>query len=256
MFLMTECHPRRRWAWHAGLLLLASVSAADAQVRYQVDPKATLAWYQANPHTSLVWGTTCPADPFWRAGESRNDPGGTRGLPLPKVGMAMVKDSIIPLWQRPRASRVCQQSVRGEFIAQDTVNWKGITGTIIIRPDSFYSGLMSRDRLARSDVFGLPVYPEIKFVVDSLTDVVTTDSTRGFAWGTFFFRNVQLPEKAPVRIIRDPLGLRVIARVSMIPTDLVEVYGVSIHNIRLGMSSGTWQAIHFGVDAILNRVSP
>ncbi len=254
---MTERHPRRAWGSHAAVLLFVStVTPAVAQVRYVIDPGATLSWYQANPHTSLVWGTTCPADPFWRAGESRNEPGGTRGLALPKVGMAMIKDSIIPLWQRARASRVCTHSVRGEFIAQDTVNWTGITGTIIIQPDSFYSGLMSRDRLARSDVFGLPVYPEIKFVVDSVTDVVTTDSTRGFAWGTFFFRNVQMPEKAPIRIIRDPLGLRVAARVWMIPTDLIEVYGVSIHNVRLGMSSGTWAAIHFGVDAILNPVSP
>ena len=48
-------------------------------------------------------------------------------------------------------------------------------------------------------------------------------------------------------------GLRVVTRLDMIPTDLVDVYSVPIVNIRLGMMPGIWQMIHFGVDVVLNQ---
>ena len=237
------------------IMLVLSTSRAASQVsdvRFTIDRDASLSWYQVNPHTSLLWGTTCPSDPFWRAGDSRGEPGGTRGLALPKTGSAMVAEKVIPLWQRPRASAVCRRAVRGEFTAADTVNWRGVKGTIWIKPDSLYSGLWARDRTANRDIFGIYNWPEIKFVVDSLADLVPGDTVRGNAYGSFFFRNVETPTVAALSMWRDPLGLRVMTRVSMVPTDLVEVYGVSIHGIRLGLSSGNWQLIWFGVDAILN----
>ncbi len=237
------------------MLLSLSTSRASAQasdVRFTIDRDASLSWYQVNPHTSLLWATTCPSDPFWRAGDSRGEAGGTRGMPLPRVGSAMMSEKVIPLWQRPRASAVCRNAVRGEFTAADTVKWRGVTGTIWIRPDSLYSGLWARDRTANADIFGIARWPEIKFVVDSLADIVLGDTVRGHAYGTFFFRNVETPTVALLSMWRDPLGLRVMARVGIVPTDLVEVYGVSIHGIRLGLSSGNWQMIWFGVDAILN----
>jgi len=238
-------------------LLLSSppgiaAQAQPADFRFEIDQDASLAWYQVNPHTSLLWATTCPQDPFWRAGESRNEPGGTRGLPLPKTGMAMMAEKVIPLWQRPRAQPICRHAVHGEFTATDTISWKGVKGTVLIRPDSLYSGLRARDRTANADIFGVALWPEIRFEVDSLGSLVPGDTVRGYAYGKFFFRNVETPTAAPIQIFREsPAGLRILARVEMVPTDLVEVYGVSIHGVRLGLSSGGWQMIHFGVDAIL-----
>ncbi|MBI4419462.1 MAG: YceI family protein [Gemmatimonadetes bacterium] len=240
----------------AALLLLGATSAqaqseAGPAFRFGIVRDASLAWYQVNPHTSLLWATTCPEDPYWRPGESRNTGWDTRGLPPPKYGSALVYDSVIPLYRRRGARAVCVDAVRGGVTAADTVTWRELRGTITIDPTQLVSGLPLRDKAAQSQVFGSDRWPTIRFEIDSLGDTTPGDTLQGNIYGRFFFRDVEAPSVAAFSAWREPLGLRVTARLDMIPQDLVDVYGVSIHNIRLGLTSGVWQMIHFGVDAIL-----
>ncbi|MSR06378.1 MAG: hypothetical protein EXR93_04805 [Gemmatimonadetes bacterium] len=220
---------------------------------YTVNEPYSLAWYQINPHTSVLWATTCPGDPFWRPGESRSSAGGTRGLAPPRSGTANVKDSVIPLYRRPAARPYCANAVHGSISAEDTVTWRGLKGTISIEPDSLFSGLALRDRTASREIFNTYMWHTISFTIDSLTQIVPGDTMRAVAYGVFHFRDVQAPTTALIQVWREPPGLRVTSRLDMIPVDLVEAYGVSIHPVRLGIQSGGWSMIHFGVDMILNR---
>src|SRR5262245_48298126 len=70
------------------------------QFALAVDSTTSLAWYQVDPHTSLLWATTCPEDPHWRPGDSRHSGWDTRGMPTPKSGVARVKEQNIPLYAR------------------------------------------------------------------------------------------------------------------------------------------------------------
>src|SRR5579863_9866312 len=55
------------------VILAVSLSAwparAHAQSAWTVDAKLSLAWWQMSPHFASLWGTTCPGDPGWQAGE-------------------------------------------------------------------------------------------------------------------------------------------------------------------------------------------
>src|SRR5262245_38115182 len=241
-----------RRAFTAAIVALVLSSPATAQsdgaIRWVVDEPFSLAWYQVNPHTSLLWATTCSGDPFWRPGESRNSGWDTRGLAAPKSGYALVLDTVIPLYRRPAARPFCRKAVKGEVFVADTVSWKGVHGAITVYPDSLESGLAARDRTARQDVFGTWTWPSITFKIGSLVNVVPGDTMKADGVGTFHFRNVEVPLVAKILAWREPPGLRVTGRLEMVPTDLVEAYGVSIHGIRLGLQSGGWRMIHFGVD--------
>ena len=48
--------------------LLTAVAGAPAQTAWTVDPKASLAWWQINPHLGHLWATTCPQEPSWKPG--------------------------------------------------------------------------------------------------------------------------------------------------------------------------------------------
>lgn len=248
-------HGRNSLAAWVTLLLLLGHTPATAQssppVRFVIDRDASLAWYQANPHTNMLWATSCPGDPFWRPGESRNAGWDTHGLPAPTTGAANVLDTVIPLYRRARARPLCPRAVRGEIFAEDTITWRGVHGQVTVFPDSMVSGLPLRDQMARRVVFASGIYPEIRFIIDSLIDVQPGDTLRANAVGTFALRNVTRPMAAKVRAWREPIGLRVIARLDMLPHDLVEVYEVSSRQVMLGVGSGVWRMLHFGVDAVL-----
>ncbi len=229
----------------------AAAQAASGPYSYTVDEPYSLAWYQINPHTSLLWATTCPGDPFWRPGESRNSGWDTRGLATPKVGAAAVSDTTVPLYRRPAARAFCSRAVHGTITALDTLTWRGLKGTISIDPDSLMSGLAARDRTARREIFNTWKWPRVAYTIDSLGSVEPGDTLRAKAYGTFKFRDVQAPMIAEIMAWHEPPGLRVMSRMGMVPVDLVEAYGVSIHPVRLGMQSGGWRRIYFGVDVIL-----
>lgn len=229
---------------------------AAGSFRFTVDSLYSLAWYQVNPHTSLLWATTCPQDPHWRPGDSRNTGWDLKGLPTPKVGMALINDSVIPLYERQAARPVCTpNAVMGNVTADDTLTWHGLHGTIRVDPTKLVSGLPLRDRTAIRDIFQTWKWPYITFVIDSISPVAPADTLRGKLYGRWFFRDVELPTAAPFTAWRETPGLRVRARLDMAPADLVEVYGVSIVNMRLGLSHGVWSRIHYGVDVILRPAS-
>src|SRR6185503_11814292 len=128
-------------------------ASSDGSFRLTVDSLTSLAWYQVDPHTSLLWATTCPDDPHWRPGDSRHSGWDTRGMPTPKTGAARVSESVIPLYQRDVARPVCENAVSGEIVADDTVTWRGLHGTIKIDPTKLESGLDLRDRTAVRTIF-------------------------------------------------------------------------------------------------------
>ena len=59
----------RRTASAALLCLLTALASAQAQTRWVVDPKGSLAWWQIEPNMQHLWGTSCPQEPSWRPGE-------------------------------------------------------------------------------------------------------------------------------------------------------------------------------------------
>jgi hypothetical protein len=232
-------------------LAVAAPAPAKAQFTLLVDSSTSLAWYQIDPHTSLLWATTCPEDPHWRPGDSRHSGWDTRGMPTPKSGTARVNESVIPLYARDVARPVCKNAVSGTITADDTLTWHGLQGLIKIDPTQLESGLDLRDRTAVKTIFMPWKWPFIRFQIDSLGDVTGTDTLKGNIYGTFFFRDVEKPDKAPFKAWREALGLRVTARLEMLPVDLVEAYGVGLENMRLALMPGVWRRIYFGVDAIL-----
>jgi len=229
----------------------STTPASEGTFRLKVDSSTSLAWYQVDPHTSLLWATTCPDDPHWRPGDSRHSGWDTRGMPTPKSGAARVSESVIPLYQRDVARPVCKNAVSGEIIADDTVTWRGLHGTIKIDPTKLESGLDLRDRTAVRTIFQPWLWPNIRFVIDSAGDLQGRDTLQGNLYGTFFFRNVEKPDKAQFKAWREAAGLRVMARLEMLPVDLVEVYGVGLENMRLALMPGMWRMIYFGVDAVV-----
>src|SRR5918999_1536093 len=103
--------------------LLASfviaAAGAQAQTRWTVDPKLSLAWWQVSPHLNHLWATTCPEEGSWRPGEGRS--GGwaiNRDLRTPysggTTGDQAVADTInIPLYPRGKVETVCTQAGQG-----------------------------------------------------------------------------------------------------------------------------------------------
>src|SRR6266853_2667034 len=86
----------------AGLGLLTVVAAAHAQVRWTIDPKTSIAWWQMSPNLNHLWATTCPGDPSWRPGEGRSSGWNINPkLKLPRTGYANVDDTVhVPLFPR------------------------------------------------------------------------------------------------------------------------------------------------------------
>src|SRR5437879_2832266 len=63
-------HARTPAAALVGLLTVAA--AAQAQTRWTVDSRSSLAWWQMSPNLNHLWATTCPEEPSWRPGENRS----------------------------------------------------------------------------------------------------------------------------------------------------------------------------------------
>jgi hypothetical protein len=138
---------------------------------------------------------------------------------------------------------------------EDTVSWRGVTGEIVVYPDSLVSGYRDRDRTARVSVFGTYTWQQIRFHIDSLAGVQPGDTIRATVHGRFSFRGVETPTSGPLIARREAVGLRVLARLVMAPSDLIEIYGAPAQLLKLGTSTGVWHAIYFGVDVVL-QASP
>jgi polyisoprenoid-binding protein YceI len=240
----------------ATLGLLAATASAHAQTRWVVEPKASLAWWQVNPHLNHLWATTCPEEPSWRPGEGRS--GGwtiNPGLKEARGGYAVASDTTqIPLYPRPKVRAICSEGMTGELVIPDTVNWRGVRGKIIVQAEKLIGGDARRDAYARDAILDANRYREITFVIDSVVNVSRkADTVRGAVVGVFTLRNVSQPARATFRAWRDAGtgGQRVLAKFKVNADDLVPVWGLSKSALGLGVGVRIWQDLYMGTDMVL-----
>jgi YceI-like protein len=229
---------------------------APAQVRLTVDARASLAWWQVNPHLNHLWATTCPQEPSWRPGEGRS--AGQiigKGLPVAKQGYAAVSDTtVVPLYPRRTVRSVCAEAVEGDFVVADTVHWRGLRGVVIVKGDALITGEARRDHFARDAVLQTNRYPDIRFTIDSLVDVIReADTLRATVVGVFSLHGVTKAMTAPVRAWPEAGGLRVLARLRLPARSLVDEFKLSRFAIGLGLNSAIWQDLFMGVDVVLRE---
>lgn len=244
---------RRRPIAAVCLLVVGAAGAAPAQVRLEIDPKASLAWWQINPHLSHLWATTCPEEPSWRPGEGRSGGWSVGKIKMPKHGYAAVSDTtIIPLYPRYEALSVCTEAVEGYVVAEDTVSWQGVRGEVTVRADALVSGDPRRDEYARRAILNADRYRVIKFTVDSVSDVTRqADTVRAMAHGKFTLREVTKPMVSSLRGWPEAGGLRLTAKFRIPADSLVPVYGLSSYALGLGVGVKIWLDLFAGVDLIL-----
>lgn len=238
----------------AAVLVALSATTADAQKVFAVDTRSSLAWWQVNPHLKHLWGTTCPGDPSWRAGEgvSMSQAQSLLSKAYKRTGYAAVRDTIIPLYPRRRVRSVCEGGVTGEITTTDPMTWAGVRGVIAVKPSFLTSGLKMRDAYT-DDLLDIQKYPEIRFRIDSLRSVQPGDTTRAVAVGVFSLRGVDKPMAVPVRAWREAGGTRVLGRFDIEAIDLIEVYNLSRWKLGLGVQTNIWQTLHLGFDVVLRE---
>ena len=241
----------------ASLVLAAALAVlphkAEAQTSYTVDSRASLALWQVNPHMKHLWGTTCPGDPSWRAGEgvSISQAQSLLSKAYNRTGYAAVRDTIVPLYPRRRARSVCADgAVTGQITAADATTWRGLTGTIAIKPSMLTSGLKLRDAYT-NDLLDVTKYPEIKFRIDSVRAVQPGDTTRATVVGVLMLHGVETPMAVPVRAWKEMGGVRVKGQFDIGATDLIDVYNLSKYKLGLGVQTNIWQTLHLGFDVVL-----
>jgi polyisoprenoid-binding protein YceI len=236
---------------------LATLGAgARAQTRWTVDPKASLAWWQVNPHLNHLWATTCPEEPSWRPGEGRS--GGWvigQALRTPKQGYAAVNDTTnVPLYPRYEALDVCTEAVHGEVVVADAARLRGVRGAVTVRSDALITGEERRDAFARDAVLEATRYPVIRFTIDSVVNVTRqADTLHGTAVGVFTLRDVSKPMTARVEAWPEAGGLRVLAKFRIPAPDLTTEYGLSRFALGLGVTTRIWYDLFMGVDVVLRR---
>ena len=234
--------------------VLATVTDGQSQVRFTVEPKSSLGWWQINPHLSHLWATTCPEEPSWRPGEGRS--GGwsfSGGLPDPKHGFAAVSDTtIVPLYPRYEALPICTEAVSGEVMVSDTARWRGIRGRVVIKADKLVSGDDRRDEYARKAILQTERNPDITFTIDSVVNVrEMSDTIAGLAFGTLALHGVTWHTSGPVRAWPETEGLRVTARARFPAQALIDVFDISKFALGLGVTTRIWKDIFMGVDIVL-----
>ena len=233
------------------LLAAAPLAAQAGPGRWVVDRKTSLAWWQMNPHYEHLWATTCPADPSWQPGEGR-DPGQyTDYTTRPKTIAAGRIESRVPLFPRFRVRPLCREALRGELTIQDTVQWRGVRGSVSVVADSLFSGLEMRDKYERRVVLETGRYPELRFTIDSLVDVQPGDTIRATAVGAFEAHGVARPTRAAVTAWRDAAGFRVRAQFDVPARALTDEFGMSTWALSMGVGMKRWKTLHVGVDLIL-----
>ena len=236
--------------------LIATASLLSAQAHWAVDHKTSLAWWQVDPHYEHLWATTCPADTSWQPGEGRDAGLYTNYATRPKTVAAGRPDARIPLFPRHNVQPLCRYAVRGEVTAPDTLRWRGVRGTITVIADSLFTGLSFRDAYGRRAVLQTGTYPEIKFTIDSLTEIRTSgpgDTLRAVAVGTLELHGVQHPMRAPVLAWHDPAGFRVKGQFSFPALALTDEFKMSRAALAMGVGSRRWNTVHMGIDVILRR---
>jgi hypothetical protein len=234
--------------------MLAGPAATQAQTRWTVDAKSSLAWWQMSPHLGHLWATTCPGDSSWRPGEGRSSGWYINPkLKPPKTGLAGVDDTVhVPLY--PRGANVypsCIEAVRGEIVTPDTVHWQGTLGTVMVRGEAFVTGETMRDLLMHQ-VMQTGQFPDIVFSLDSLTDLHKTgDTLQGKAIGILTFRDLKTPTVAVVKAVPGAGGMRVFAR-WRVPAHALVQMTPKLHYLGLGANTNIWHDFFMGADIVFH----
>jgi polyisoprenoid-binding protein YceI len=245
----------RRTALATFAYLLAAHPVAQAQTRWVVDGKGSLAWWQVDPHMNHLWATTCPSEPTWKVGEGHSSGWTNHGAVTAEGtrGFANVSDTIhVPLYPRPRIRTLCEPAVKGYVVLPDTVGWRGAHGEIIVDATKIFTGERERDEYAQNAILGVHVYPDIKYKIDSLVNMsYRGDTLVGTAMGQWTFRGKTRPVNASVESYRVSSGTRVLAKFRIPVMDLIKEYGVSRRSVGLGIGLNIWKTLFVGVDLLM-----
>src|SRR5262249_18629341 len=158
-----------------------AVTPLSAQMRFTVDPKSSLAWWQVQPHLGHLWATTCPEEPSWFTGHTHSD-GYRYDVKMdPMHGRvsneAQMAKTPVPVYRGRHAKALCTQAVKGEISVADTSRWRGVRGLIVVRAEALVTGFNPRDDFARKRVLQTDQYPDVRFAIDSLTEVKSAGDT-------------------------------------------------------------------------------
>ena len=239
------------------LAVLAPAAVRAQEVKFKIDERSSLAWWQMSPHLLHLWATTCPGEPSWQPGAERSSGWIVDEKRYPKTGHSNTIDTVhVPLFPRPVAQSVCTPAVHGEFSVRDTVRWTGVKGIVAVRVEHLITGLEMRDNYARKAVLQTSSYPEVKFQIDSMVNQRKSgDTLIADVIGIFEMRGVRVPKSVRIHAWHEPLGLRVTAKFKFPGTELPEVYKMSRLSLGLGVGTGLWKIVHLGVDAVLTTGS-
>jgi hypothetical protein len=240
-----------------GCLLLAGPAAAHAQVRWVVDARTSLAWWQMSPNLNHLWATTCPGDSSWRPGEGRSSGWYINPkLKLPRTGYANVDDTVhVPLYPRDRVYPMCVEAIKGEVVSPDTVNWRGTLGSVAVKGDALVTGEAMRDLLMHQ-VMQTGQFPDIYFSLDSLTDVTKLgDTLHAKAIGVLTFRDLKKPTVAIVRAFPYAGRMRVIGKWRLPAHDLLNMTP-KLHYLGLGVNTNIWHDFFMGFDILFRPEVP
>lgn len=219
---------------------------AHAQSSFTVNGRSSLAWWQVTQPKARMWGTTCPEDPSWQASESTSRPA------RPTLVGFDVPDSVHARHLARLSKNQCGEGVDGTIEVADTAGWRGAHGSIVLRADALVTGLEMRDVYARRAVLQTTKYPEIRFTIDSLTQVEGGETIRALAVGTFELRGRTQPMTVPIVASRQAGGLRVRAQFEIPVKALIETYGVPKTVMGLATHPAVWGGIRVGVDVVMS----
>lgn len=253
-----EFHPTQlRRLVPAVLLCLVAARSGSSQrlgVKFTIDSKSSLAWWQIVPHLGHLWATTCPQDPSWLPGEGRTSTS-EDGFDVARATQ-FTEDSSrvpIPLFARYRVRSVCTEAVHGELLAPDTVTWKGAHGKVVVRAAALTQVSVLRDAFAHHVVLDVDNHPDIVLVIDSVVNVKRArgDTMHAVAVGMLSLLGVDGPLRVPVVAWHDGGGLRVQGRWYLVPEDLTGKYNVSKVALSLGVGTHIWKELWVGTDLVM-----
>jgi hypothetical protein len=250
---------RIRYSSASALALLlvfgGATAAAAQQVRFTIDPKTSLAWWEMNPNLSHLWATTCTEDPAWQPGEGHSVSYAVDYLTRHDASPTKLSDtSKIPLYPRRVVRSLCTPAVTGEVVVGDTATWSGVRGTIAVESRALRTGLDFRDAYARKAIYASDQFPEIRIQLDSLVGVRETargDSIRGRAFGNLEIRGVKLPVTVTVVGTRGAGGVRVQGKTFIPAAHLVETFGVSPYALGMSVGLKAWKELWMGIDIVM-----
>lgn len=218
-------------------------AAAQGQpMRWTANASLSRAWYLIRPHYGHLYGSTCRADYEEGAAQLGGEIDyGIHSGGDPRAGL-----------KPPGTGHACSPAIDADLTATDTVTWKDLKATIVVRLDHIVGPSKRRDDHMKDQIMRTHLHPVARFTLDSVTSLQGGDTVRAIAAGTFELYGTPRQVAAPVRAWFDPSGdLLLQAEFTMTPRALVTEYGVSRTWIGLGWYM--WKTLTVGVDLRLKQ---